>query len=518
MKKQILPSISSKWVPFLWIAAFVLLMALLFARVVYPEILWATIAAAVAFIATLGTLIAHHRQALTTRTAAYGFHSLVTVLLVLGIVGVVNFLGSRYPQKLDLTKNKVHTLSDQTSKLVKGLKKPVRAVYFAKINQQPARPLLENLKGLNPNFEVEYVDPDKEPARAKQVGIKKYGTLQLIASGRENKLEEVTEEKLTNALIKLLKEKALTLCSITGHGEKSFNSQEAEGYEAAKKALNEQSYEIREVNLAQEGKIPDGCDALAVLGPNKSFFEGELKQIREYLENGGRAAIALDMNLKGAEFAPEFTQLLQAWHIRAGNALIVDPISRLLGVDAAVPVIATFSKDHAITRDFQNQCFFPFARPLEIIPGAPAGMNVQWLGQTTPKSFAESDLKELATGKVSQDPAKDRAGPHNAAIAVEGKLKDSKAPRNTRLVVFATSHFATNNYSRFGGNFDFFLNSISWLMEDESLIAIRTKEEGPGKVELSQKAGSVIFLLTVIVIPLLTIVAGIAIWYRRRRL
>jgi ABC-type uncharacterized transport system involved in gliding motility auxiliary subunit len=109
-------------------------------------------------------------------------------------------------------------------------------------------------------------------------------------------------------------------------------------------------------------------------------------------------------------------------------------------------------------------------------------------------------------------------GPLDAAIAVEGKQKDSKAPRNTRLVVFGTSNFANNNFSRYGANSDFFLNATAWVMEDESTISIRAKDEGASRVELSQKQGMFIFLLTVIVIPVSIAVAGIVVWVLRRRL
>jgi ABC-type uncharacterized transport system involved in gliding motility auxiliary subunit len=504
----------------LWAALVALLLGMLFARAVYPELLWLTIVIAVPLVAVMGLLIQQNSNALRGRTAAYGLNSAITVLLVLGIVGVLNFLGSRYPQKLDLTKNKVHTLSDQTIKVVKGLQKPVKAVFFSNLQQREQfRPLLEDYKGLNPKFELEYVNPDREPTRAKQASIKKYGTLQLLSGTRDNKIEEPTEEKLTNALIKLLKDKTPTLCAVTGHGEKNFSGQDAEGFDTAKKGLTAQSYEVKDLNLIQEAKIPDTCDAIAILGPTKAYFAPELKLIGDYLDNGGRAIVALDVNVKGgAEFAPELTALLKDWNVKVNEAMIVDPLSKMLGVDASVPILASFSKESPITRDFTTNCYFPFARPLDVIPGAPSGLKVEWIAQTTPKSWAVTDMTALATGQVKFTEGKDRTGPLSAAIAVDGKRAPSKSPRNTRLVVFGTSHFATNNYSRFGGNIDFFLNSVSWVMEDESLISIRSKEEGPGKVELSNKQGTVIFLLTVFVIPLLTAIAGVVIWVMRRRL
>src|SRR5262245_48564423 len=125
-----------KVTPALWIGAGVLLLGLLFARAVFPELLWLTVVLGLPLIVVLWALITRNEKALKTRTAAYGLNSIVTILLVVGIVGVLNFFVSRYPMKLDLTKNKVHTLSDQTRKLVKGLQKNVKATFFAKLQQR----------------------------------------------------------------------------------------------------------------------------------------------------------------------------------------------------------------------------------------------------------------------------------------------------------------------------------------------------------------------------------------------
>lgn len=126
----------------LWISAGVLMMALLFARVIYPEMLWLSVVLVLPILGVLGTLVVQNQKALKSRTAAYGLNSVVTVVLVLGIVGVLNFITSRYPLKWDLTKNKIHTLSDQSSKLIKTLPKPVKATFYAKLSQKDQiRPL-----------------------------------------------------------------------------------------------------------------------------------------------------------------------------------------------------------------------------------------------------------------------------------------------------------------------------------------------------------------------------------------
>lgn len=516
---KLINTLKEKYTSLLWIGVGVLLLALLMALAVYPELIWLTVGISVPLVILLGFLIKENQAALRSRGAAYGLNSFVTVLLVFGIVGILNFLSARYPLKADWTKNKLHTLSDQTEKVMKGLQKDVKAVLFAKPEgTEKFRPLMDNYKALSTRFEVEYVDPDRQPLRAKDAGIKKYNTLQIKIGTRDQKIEEPTEEKLTNTLIKLLKEKTPTLCATTGHGEKNFSGNDAEGYELIKKSLTNQSYELKEINLIQETKVPEACDAIAIMGPTKSFFDPELKAVKDYLNNGGRAVIALDINFKGGEYAPEFLPLLESWNVKAPWSIIIDPVSKLLGVEAVVSIVANYSKEHAITREFQANSFFPFARPLSVVPGAPAGLSVQWIGQTTPKSWAVSDAKQIASGQIQLTEGADNKGPFNVAIAVDGKQKDSKATRNTRMVIFGSSTFANNNYSRFGGNIDLFMNSISWIMEDESLISIRTKEDGAGKVELSQKEGRTIFLLTVIIIPLLIAVGGVVNWVRRKKL
>lgn len=505
--------------PWLWAGAVLFGITLLFARVVFPETLWATIVSSVLFIASVTGLIILNRQAVSKKTAAHGLNSLMTAVLVISIVGVVNFLSIRYPQKLDLTKNKVNTLSDQTIKVVKGLNQPVKAVFFGTVEQREQnKVLLENYKALNPKFEIEYVDPNKEVTRAKQAGIKAMSTLQLIVGTRDQKVEAPTEEKLTNALIKMLKDKAPLVCNITQHGEKDFNSNAADGFEAAKKVLQNQSYEIKDLNLIAEGKIPESCSMISILGPNKALFDAETKLIRQYLTNGGRALIAVDVNLKGAaEASPELVGIVKEWGVTPQVALVIDPISRILQLEPTVPIVATYSKENPITKEMQGNSIFPLVRPLQIAEKPPEGLKIEWLTQTTPNSWGETDFGSLGKGMV-QFQSGDLRGPVNVMVAVDGKLKDSKATRNTRLVIAGSSNFANNQYSRFGNNLDLFANAVSWIIEDESLISIRAKDEGAGRIELTQQQGTAIFLTTVFLLPLLLSIAGIVIWVIRKKL
>ncbi|NDG84258.1 MAG: hypothetical protein EBX52_04370 [Proteobacteria bacterium] len=453
------------------------------------------------------------------RAWSFGVNSVFVTLVVISIIGLVNFLGKQYPKKLDLTKNKIHTFSDQTEKVMKGLKDPVEAAFFGDLgSREKNRPLFDNYKKASTLFKLEWVDPNKEPTRTKAAGIKKMDTLVLTYKGRTSKIEDITEEKITNELIKMTKETKLTVCTVTGHGEVPFSDQTGGGFSSAKKGLEDQSYNVKELILPQETRIPADCSAVVMLGAVKALFPAEIKMLSDYLNSGGRLVAGLESAPNSGDQTKELTDFLQTYGVVAKKGLIIDAVSKMLGVDASVPIIATFNKDTALGKDFSGQCFFPFSRPIDIANPLPEGFKAEWVGKTTPKAFAETDLAALAKGIAKFDQGADLQGPLTTVITVSGKKKDSKAEHETRLVVFSSSQFANNQFSRFGGNLDLFLNGVSWAVEDESMISIRAKEEDAGKVELTQNQGIAIFWLCVILIPLAIAVFGIVIWVRRKKL
>lgn len=492
-------------------------------RTAYPEPAWAFYVVLAIFLACLGALVWSVRASVSRRTAMYGLHSAMTTVLVLAILGVVNFLAVKYPKKLDLTKSGINTLSDQTEKVFKHLEKPVKFVFWAKVDErEKLRPLMDNLRGLSSKVEIEYADPVKDIVRAKQAGIKAESTLQVFVGERSQLIEGPNEEKVTNAVIKLSKNTSPVVCTITEHGERDFDSNEPDGYGLVKSALEKQSYALKKVNLVAEGKIPADCSLIAIVGPTKAFFEPEMKLLRDYLNAGGAAVVALDLNLKGPNFdaSPELTKLLAEWGIDSDLAVVVDPVSQMLRLEATIPIVPTFSKDISITKDMagHGNTVFPLTRPLRIATPAPNGVKATWLTQTTPNAWGEKDLPGLVKGVAKFEEGKDIRGPMYTAIAVEGKAPGSTAKKDTRIVAFGTSLVSANQWTRFGNNLDLFANSVSWVLEDESLISIRAKEEPGGMVQLSAIQGGLVRLFTVLVVPGIMIVLGIVVWLRRKKL
>ena len=370
------------------------------------------------------------KKELSKRSLSFGVNSIFVTILIIGLVGVFNFLLAQYPHKMDLTKNKIHTFSDQSTKVMKGLSDELKADFYGDLgSKEKFRPVFENYKKLSNKFKFELIDPNKEPLKVKQAGVKKAETLILSYKGKTTKIEEISEEKITNAIIKLTKEGRSTVCMLVGHGENSIANTAQDGIQGVKKGFEDQAYEVKELTLSQETAIPADCSVIAMVGVSKALFTSEIKMLSSYLDNGGRAVIAMEATVTQVDQTKELRELLKTWGIEAKTALVIDPISRQLGVDASVPIIAQFNFEHAITKDFKQQCYFPFTRPIELTAPAPAGLKTYWLAKTTPKAWGETDMNSIAKGAVQYNAGTDIAGPVTTAVAVTGKSKDSKAMR-----------------------------------------------------------------------------------------
>ncbi len=478
---------------------------------------------------------------LERRSTKAGLSVALMTLLLLGIIGFVEVISAKHNTRIDLTEGKRYTLSDQTKKVVRGLAKEVQATAFYRADQpdrRPAEDLLRQYADLSPKFHYEMVDPDRNPGRAKRYGITTYGTTILETKEKEEKITEVDEEHLTNGLVKLLREGKRTIYFLKGHGESELDDGSRNGYRQAKEALEKANYQVKELLLLREPQVPVDASVLVISGPKRDLIETELKALKGFVERGGKLLVQLD-----PFSAPSLKKFLGQYGIAVGDDVIVDQFSRVLGGDYLMPVISKYYS-HPITRDFSLASLFPFARSIDVTEKPPQGVSAQKLGETGSGSWAETDKGELDRGQLTFDKGKDRQGPVPVGVvatieakketetatekgkeptqAVTSKEKDGKEAKGGhagagRLVVYGNSGFASNNFLNFSGNRDLYLNSISWLAEEEDQISIRPREAKSTPIFLTALQGRLAFWLPVVIIPALLLVSGTSVVLRRRR-
>ena len=462
------------------------------------------------------------------RQARYGTLSGVSVLIVLGILVAINYIGKRQNKRWDFTANQQYSLSDQTKNFVSKLDSPLQITVFdQEPNFQVFKDRLKEYEYASKQISTDYVDPDKKREIAQQAGVTQYGTIVFKYKDRTERVTSNTEQDITNGIIKVVTGKQKKVYFTQGHGEKDTTAADRSGYKAIADSLTKENYTVDRTVLAQQGKVPDDADVLVIAGPKVDFLPGEIDALKKYLDKGGKILMMLDPPEKLD--SPPLTNLIALahdWGMDVGNNVVVDVsgMGQLIGANESMPVAASYPS-HPITERFNVMTVYPVARSVTPVQGGVNGHTAQPIVETSDRSWAETDLKALFAGKeIKLDEAQgDKKGPISVADAVsapvanapEGADKDAPKPE-TRLVVFGDSDFVDSAYLGLPGNRDLFMNTIGWLSQQENLISIRPKDAADRRLTLTAAQQTNIMVLTLLVIPAVILGSGVYNWWRRR--
>jgi ABC-type uncharacterized transport system involved in gliding motility auxiliary subunit len=469
--------------------------------------------------------------ALGRRQLKYGTNTLVLVLVMLGILGLVNYLVDRHPKRFDLTKDQRYSLSDQTRKVTAGLKDDIKITYFQRQrDMERGQDRLKEYTALSPRLKVDFVDPVQSPAKAQAYDVRGPWPILVVEKGdRRERVSNDGEQDITNALVKVTREAKKTVCLLEGEGERSGEDSGERGFSGVKSSLTKSLYEVKSVLLMREKTVPSDCTVVLVGGPEKDLLPETTAAIRDFVKKGGKAFVMVEAELK--DHYPNLVALLKDWNIEAGNDVVVDVsgMGQLLGLSELAPLAMDYPW-HPITKDFRLSTVFGAARSVQAGKGTVEGVSAQDLVKTSAQSWAESDVS--LKGPIKFEEGKDRMGPISlAAVAtVKGPApaptptpspapspapEEPKAPEG-RVVAVGDADFASNSLLGVQGNQDFFLNAVAWLAEDADLISIRPKEPENQALFLSRQAQQNVAWLALVVLPGLFVVLGVVTWWRRR--
>jgi ABC-type uncharacterized transport system involved in gliding motility auxiliary subunit len=462
----------------------------------------------------------------------------ISVIAVLAILVGINWAVTRRDKRWDLTAAASYTLSDQTIKVLQNLKTPVKVLVFdVPGGFQRFRDSLGMYTAASPNIQVEYVDVDREPARAREYGITTGGTVVMEYEGRRERVMSEREQELTNTLIKVTTGRQVKAYFVQGHGEKDTLGNDRPGYASVVEALKRDNYTVEKIVLAQSAAgVPADASVLIIAGPTADYLQPEVDAIRTYLRKGGKALFLLDPPVGGsARTTPALEGLLKEWGISLGHDVVIDAsgMGQLLGTDASVPVVASYPQ-HPITENFDLLTAFPLAQSVRGEAGAELGTaNTQNVINTSDRSWSESDVKSLATGgKVSLDEASgDHRGPITIALSLAMDAPDAPPSADSekpadgakpppkpqmRIMVVGDSDFATNAAAGIQGNADLFVNMNNWLTQQEDLISIHPRDAGDRRVTMTADQQRRLLWLSLLFIPGLILGSGVYTWWQRR--
>jgi len=466
------------------------------------------------------------RELFKKRTVIYSAGSAAAVVLVLGILILANLMAGRYHYRLDATHGQTQSLSAVTRALLAQVDKPLTMTAFVPEGmgeRQNVREVLSRYTYANPKVSYHLVDPEKEPLKAQQAGYRFSGNVLLEYEGRRHMADRADEDAVSNALRRVLKPGTKMVYFLTGHGERSLEDAGHGGIQVARKALENEGYEVKALNLLSQAAVPKEAAAVIVDAPKKPLLAQEVNALKEYLSGGGRVLVMLEAFEDGG-----LKDFLAGYGVELDDGMILDrnQISQALGVSPVVSLVAQYGGSK-ITRDFKNLVTaFPLARPLTLKQGA-QGVTLQPLATTMNTSWEKRGKDWINTGKGDFDPQQDKKGPFTLAAQVEIQKEPAKTgpeqpeaakPEEPRgyMVVFGDADFAANAYFNLFGNGDLFLNSVNFLAGEEKQIIIReAKKAQPLHLTAPQIWG--LLAASLVWAPLAMLVSGVWVFIRKRK-
>ena len=442
------------------------------------------------------------------------------VLLGFLVAGLVLWLSNVYRMEFDLTRSGRNSLSDASIELVQRLDKPLKISAFTGDNPElraNVDQLVQSYQRYKKDIVLTYVDPNTEPQKLREAGIRYYNQLLLEYEGAKEILGELNEEAMTNAITRLGHRGERWLVFLTGHGERQPDREANFDLSKWAEQLRRRGFRTRGLSLAEIPQVPQNTSVLVIAGPQLPLLAGEVKKIQRYLEDGGNLLWLMDPGpLQGLDALAEQLGI----EFEAGT--IVDQVSQQIAGSATALVIAEYGT-HPAVANFRDNTVFPGACGITIPEGdapaesKPANLDGEddWQHQvlidTRTASWAETG--PLNRG-IRFDKGKDLPGPLNLAVAVSRTIKD----KEQRVAVVCDGDFASNAFiMRNGGNLDLAMSITNWLSHDDAYVNVPVRTVSDQVLQLSNTARTILVVLFVFIIPLSLTAAGIGIWLRRRK-
>lgn len=473
------------------------------------------------------------RAFLLGRQARVGSNVAVMVLAALGIVILVNVLAARNPLRWDYSENQLNTLAPESIEAIRRVPQPVQAVGFYSSNFTGQRLALEALlkryqSEAPDKLTFQFIDPETDPLAANRYAIASDATLILLMGSQREEVQFATEQEITSALVRFTQPERRVLYFLTGHGEMSPDTRDANGRSLTILAelLRRQNYDLRPLNLRVTATVPSDARAVIIAGPTTALSPEEVTVLGNYLRYNPNAGLVALLDPRAEHQAasalagpvsedPLTVYLHEAWGLRLRDDVVLDPVSALSG-QALTPQSARYANHPIVTRLQSLATIFPVAQSIEVTASTLfTEVTNSGLIFTSNQAWGETTLDVASVDELRPD-GNDVTGELTlAAAATHTRFK-------SRVVVVGDATFISDRAVGGGlantANATLVVNSINWATQDETLLNLTPKVPTSRFLVLSDALTlNVIFFITVIALPLSVLVLGGVVWFLRRR-
>ena len=492
-----------------------------------------------------------------------GLNLLVQLILIFFLISAVNWFGFRHYKRWDVSRDQKYALSDKTKRFLNSVKGKIRITVFfspnTPISGDVANLLTEYQYAAKGKIDVENIDPQRNLSRAKEL-FDKYKvvsdeSLMVIDYEGRNKTVKASEmaeidpsgmamgegprvtafkgeQAITSAMIDLVEGKKNVIGYLTGHKEPSISEpspmammqqqqqQGASPISVLKTFIENENIKFQELNLFNEPQIPAEIKTVMIIGPQYDFSDREIKLLHDFWDKQGRILILLDPSAK----TPKLTAFLNEVGVRMNDDRLMAFVRTGIEELALIrDVQARFLGDSPVTKRLTNvrALFFGGTSSITIEPERVRAANVrlQPLIEAESGYFAEKDYNTTDQAKLQADAKSASNTPLVIGVSVEkGGSADERVQMNSsRMVVVSNATFVQDNaLTQDQQALDFISGSTNWLLSREQLIGIAPKVPKTLTFSLSEDALRSLRWMVLILMPLVFVVLGTGVWWKRR--
>jgi ABC-type uncharacterized transport system involved in gliding motility auxiliary subunit len=437
-------------------------------------------------------------------------------LLLLLAAAAVGYLTTRYNDVSDWTANGRISLSAESRAVLGQLKGPVEIVSYANPQgelRQTVAGFLQRYQSVKPDLTLRFVDPQLDPAKMRELGISVDGSLILHYQDHEQRLDELSERSLTNALERLVRGNDRIVAFVTGDGERQADGKANADLGTFISQLDARGMRSVPLNFAQVTAVPEHTDLVVLASPALALSPGAVQALVAYVQRGGNLLWLTEPGNDNLALNP----LAAALGVRVLPGVLVDGSGAALGLHDPRMIALGDYLPHAITRGFTLTTLFPQTSALARV--AQTDWAVKAFLRTGPQSWTEfQPINNDGTSDIRFDADKgELKGPLDFGFALT-RLSPSPDKSEQRVVVIGDGDFLSNTFLGNGGNRALGERVFDWLLGDDKLVDLPPRGAPDRLLQISQGELNVISVGFLIALPLLLLLIGsLIVWRRRRR-
>jgi len=425
--------------------------------------------------------------------------------------------------RIDLTVDRMYTLSDESLLLCKELEKkggpPVELVFFEDaLLAKDVRLLVDAYDDTCPGVKVRDASRREPPQAARDIYTTTATTVIACRGEVCDPVGYPSERNITTAVARFTREHAIRVYFTIGHGEIDLASESETGFSGIASLLRDQGFDPQAFVGPAASEVPADADLVVVAAPERDLMPEELAVLDAYLTRGGRLLVLADAGQRSS-FYSEF---LPRWGFTLDDAVVLDRASSPLLQDPKPVnlIVHTFAPLNPVTRNLsaRTMLLLPRARPVELARKPAPDDKLERAAFASQRAWVSRDVAAALAGKDVEPP--DAKDSQQISIVATGLYPRGNGEEDTshqaRIVVIGNRDFASNRLLEALYNRDLFLNAVRWLANDEQRIAITDKAWTPVQDPLTLQTTVAYFYFLAFALPEALLLLGIFAWWRQQ--